>query len=150
VLVEQGDHRVGNPIDIELVRVLNQPMIHNHAEASLQLGLIRKANGFHTSPSFLCRQKRIVYRIGNIFQLQNAYIVTGKLTDAQTVTLDEALPLKPVKVRVVVEPLSPVPQRPYPAIMADIRERQRARGHQPPTPEEVDAYLQAERASWEA
>jgi len=33
-------------------------------------------------------------------------------------------------------------------VMETIRERQRLRGHQPPTKEEVDAYLQAERDSW--
>ena len=63
-------------------------------------------------------------------------------------TLDEALPLTPMKVRLVVEPLRPVPQRPYLEVMADIRQRQRARSHQPPTREEVDVYLQAERDSW--
>jgi hypothetical protein len=74
--------------------------------------------------------------------------VTGTLTDDHTVTLDEALPLTPMKVRLVVEPLRSVSQRPYLEVMADIRQRQWARGHQPPTREEVDAYLQAERDSW--
>lgn len=81
--------------------------------------------------------------------MQNAYIVTGKLTDDHTVTLDESLPLTPMKVRVVVEPLSYVPQRSYPEVIAAIRQRQHSRGHQPPTKEEVDAYLRAERESWE-
>ncbi|MBI3990051.1 MAG: hypothetical protein HY347_10605 [candidate division NC10 bacterium] len=80
--------------------------------------------------------------------MHNAYIVTGTLTNARTVKLDEALPLKPTKVRLVVEPLSPVFQRPYKEVLAEIRERQRARGHQPPTREEVDTYLRAERESW--
>ena len=80
--------------------------------------------------------------------MNNTYIVTGTLTDERTVTLDEALPLTPMKVRLVVGPLRPVPQRPYLEVMADIRQRQRARGHQPPTREEVDVYLQAERDSW--
>jgi hypothetical protein len=80
--------------------------------------------------------------------MHSAYIVTGTLTDAQTVTLDEALPLTPTKVRLVVEPLSPVSTCQYREVIANIRERQRARGHQPPTREEVDAYLQAERDSW--
>ncbi len=43
----------------------------------------------------------------------NTYIVTGTLTDDHTVTLDEALPLTPMKVRLVVEPFRSVPQRPY-------------------------------------
>lgn len=82
--------------------------------------------------------------------MNNTYIVTGTLTDERTVTLDEALPLTltPMKVRLVVGPLRSAPQRPYLEVMADIRQRQQARGHQPPTREEVDAYLQAERDSW--
>jgi hypothetical protein len=80
--------------------------------------------------------------------MRNAYIVTGRLTDARTVTLDEALPLESAKVRLVVEPLSPTLPRPYQEVMADIRQRQQARGHQPPLREEVDAYVQSERESW--
>ena len=37
--------------------------------------------------------------------MRHAYIVTGTLTDAYTLTLDEAIPLMSQKVRVVVEPL---------------------------------------------
>jgi hypothetical protein len=81
--------------------------------------------------------------------MHSAYIVTGTLIDAQTVSLDEALPLIPTKVRLVVEPLLSAPPRQYQEVIAEIRERQRTRGHQPPTREEVDAYLQAERDSWE-
>ena len=81
--------------------------------------------------------------------MQNAYIVTGTLTNERTVTLDEALPLTETKVRLVVEPLASTSQRSYPEIMAAIRKRQAARGHQPPTVQEVDAYLQSERDSWE-
>ena len=43
----------------------------------------------------------------------------------------------------------PKPQRPYQEVIAEIRSRQHARGHQPPRREEVDTYLQAERESWE-
>ena len=85
---------------------------------------------------------------GEVIPMHNAYIVTGTLTDAQTVTLDEPLPLTPTKVRLVVEPLLPASPRRYQEVVAEIRERQRARGHQPPSREEVDAYLQAERDSW--
>jgi hypothetical protein len=80
--------------------------------------------------------------------MHNAYIVTGTLTNERTVTLDEALPLTPTKVRLVVEPLGAVSHHSYQEVMAAIRERQAARGHQPPTTEEVDTYLQAERDSW--
>jgi hypothetical protein len=81
--------------------------------------------------------------------MHKVYIVTGTLTDVHTVTLDEALPLKQVKVRLVVEPLEPDSQRPYQEVIAEIRERQRTRGHQPAAQEEVDGYLQTERDSWE-
>ena len=76
------------------------------------------------------------------------FVVTGKLTDEHTVMLDEALPLSPTRVRLVLEPLSPESRRPYREVMADIRRRQKARGHLPPSREEVDGYLRAERESW--
>jgi hypothetical protein len=80
--------------------------------------------------------------------MHNAYIVTGTLTNERTVTLDEALPLTATKVRLVIEPLGPASHRSYQEIVAAIRERQAARGYQPPIPEEVDTYLQTERDSW--
>ncbi len=80
--------------------------------------------------------------------METAYIVTGTLTDDHTVTLDEAVPLPQGKVRLSVEPLSPTPKRPHDEVIAEIRERQRARGHQPRTREEIDAGIRAERDSW--
>ena len=80
--------------------------------------------------------------------MHNAYIVTGTLTDERTVALDEALPLTPTRVRLVVELLAPVSQSPYQEIVAEIRKRQQARGYQPPTKEEVATYLRTERDSW--
>jgi hypothetical protein len=81
--------------------------------------------------------------------MQNAYIVTGMLHDSHTVMLDESLPLTPMKVRLVVEPLATTCQRPYQEVIAEIRKRQQDRGHQPSTREDVDTYLQAERDRWE-
>lgn len=46
------------------------------------------------------------------------------------------------------ESLWPASQHTYLEVMEDIRRRQQARGHRPPTKEEVDTYLQAERESW--
>jgi hypothetical protein len=80
-------------------------------------------------------------------KMQNAYIVTGSLIDAHTVTLDEALPLTPVKVRLAVEPLETKSRRSYHEVMAEIRQRQQARGHQPPTREAVDTYDASARLS---
>ena len=82
--------------------------------------------------------------------METAYIVTGTLTDDHTVTLDEALPLAQGKVRLSVEPLpvDPPAKRPHDEVIAEIWARQKARGHQPRTREEIDAYIQAERDSW--
>ena len=80
--------------------------------------------------------------------MAKAYVLTGTLKDEQTVTLDEALPLTPGRFRLTLEPLQPEVRKPYLEVVAGIRQRQRARGHQPRTREEVDAYLSAERESW--
>ncbi len=79
--------------------------------------------------------------------METAYIVTGTLTDEHTVKLDEALPLAQGRVRLSVEPLpaEPPAKRTHAEVIAEIRERQRARGHQPRSREEIDAYIQAER-----
>jgi hypothetical protein len=77
------------------------------------------------------------------------YAVTGRLISAQTITLDQALPLAPTKVRVVVEPLAPAHPRPYREVMAAIQARQARRGHRPRSRSEVDASLRDERASWD-
>ena len=81
--------------------------------------------------------------------MQTAYIVTGTLSDEQTVKLDEALPLAQMKVRLTVEPLAPAPKRPHDEVIAEIWARPQARGHKPRTREEIDADLQAERDSWD-
>lgn len=80
--------------------------------------------------------------------MQTAYVVTGKVTDARTIELDELLSTGRVKVRVIVEVL-PEPRRSHEEVMSEIREGQRLRGHKPRTREEVDAALQAERDSWD-
>lgn len=81
--------------------------------------------------------------------MQTAYIVTGTLNDDQTVTLDEALPLEPMKVRLSIEPLAPKPSRTHDEVIGEIWERQQKRGYQPPTRAEIDDYLKAERDSWD-
>jgi len=81
--------------------------------------------------------------------MQTAYITTGTLNDDQTVTLDEALPLEPMKVRLSIEPLAPKLSRTHDEVISEIWERQQRRGYQPPTRAEVDAYLIAERESWD-
>jgi hypothetical protein len=85
--------------------------------------------------------------------VRDAYVVTGTLTDGRTVALDEGLPLGPTRVRVVIEPL-PAGEtgglRPYRDVVAEIRRRQRQRGHRPPARETVDALIRAEREGWDA
>jgi hypothetical protein len=81
--------------------------------------------------------------------MHNAYIVTGELTDDRTVTLDESLPLKPTRVRLIVEPVPAPATSSYSEVMKLIRERQTGRGFQPRTRAEVDASLHTERASWD-
>jgi hypothetical protein len=81
--------------------------------------------------------------------MQSAYIVTGSVTDERTLRLDEALPVKAGKVRVTVEVL---PAEPGPAlgeVLDRIHQGQQARGFVPPTRAAIDAYLQAERDSWD-
>ena len=82
--------------------------------------------------------------------MQQAYVVTGSLSSGRVVELDEALPVTVAKVRVTVEVLEiPPPPPPHAEFMAKMHEEQRKRGFVPPTREEVDAYLKAERESWD-
>ncbi len=85
--------------------------------------------------------------------MTESYVVTGTMTDPRTVTLDEPLAIESQRVRITVEPVTPEPvvptsKRPYLEVMEEIRQAQRLRGHKPRTKEEVDAYIQAERDSW--
>lgn len=80
--------------------------------------------------------------------MKRAYVVTGTLSDAQTVALDEPITLSSAKVRLVIEPLESAPARTYREVMAAIRADQAARGHRPPSRAEVDAWVVAERDAW--
>jgi hypothetical protein len=81
--------------------------------------------------------------------MQQAYVVTGSLTDGQTLKLDEALPWVRGKVRVTIEVIPATSTEPLEEFMARLHQQQKERGHVPPTREEVDAYLKAERESWD-
>ncbi len=82
--------------------------------------------------------------------MTNAYIVTGTLTDANTVKLDEPLPVSAGKVRVIVEPSEQQasPKQSWPEYLADLRKRQAARGHVPRSAAEIEAQIREERESW--
>lgn len=76
-------------------------------------------------------------------------IVTGILIDDRTVTLDKPLRLPPTKVRLAIEPLDANQHRLYrPDVIVHIHAAQAARGYRPPTREEVDQRVQAERDGW--
>ena len=76
-------------------------------------------------------------------------IVTGTLIDDRTVALDRPVELRPMKVRVAIEPLDEKNRRPYrPDIISEIYAAQVARGHRPPNREEVDRRVQSERDAW--
>jgi hypothetical protein len=81
--------------------------------------------------------------------MQQAYVVTGSLTDSRTVRLDEPIPASGCKVRVIVELADTARKMSNEEFLAWLRERQEARGHIPRTREEVDASLRAERDSWD-
>jgi hypothetical protein len=81
--------------------------------------------------------------------MQQAYVVTGSLSDSRTVRLDEPIPVPSGKVRVIVEVAEIVPKMSHEEFLAWLRERQEARGHVPRTREEVDASLRADRDSWD-
>ena len=80
--------------------------------------------------------------------MQKSYVVTGTLTDGQTVTLDESVPVPGERVRLTIEPISLHAGTSYRETMAAIRERQKARGHRPPSRSEIDARVEDERDSW--
>jgi hypothetical protein len=76
-------------------------------------------------------------------------IRTGTLIDDRTVALDKPLSLRPMKVRVAIEPLDEKQRRPYrPEVISSIHAAQAARGYRPPSREEVDRCIQSERDSW--
>ena len=85
--------------------------------------------------------------------MTNTYVLTGTLTDPQTVKLSEPLPVPPgdelrLTVEVVRETSTRGNSADFLAKLAKIREDQRLSGHVPMTREEIDAYLTGERNSW--
>jgi hypothetical protein len=64
--------------------------------------------------------------------------------------LDEPIPLALGKVRVIVEQVPNAPKADLAVFERTLRERQTARGHVPRTKEEIDAYVKAERDSWDS
>jgi hypothetical protein len=83
--------------------------------------------------------------------MSEAYTGTGTLSDGNTVTLDQPVPLPPGRVRVTVEPLpGHEPERDLRSQLGAIRERLRASGYRFRTKAEIDAQIAAERSSWDS
>lgn len=81
--------------------------------------------------------------------MQPSYVMTATVNDDHTLTLDEALPISKGKVRLIVEVLPMESKHSFMEVMEKIWAGQRARGHIPPTREEVDARIREERNSWD-
>jgi hypothetical protein len=81
--------------------------------------------------------------------MQQAYLVTGSLTDSRTIHLDEPVPVSSGKVRVIVEVGETARKMSHQEFLTWLDERQKARGHVPRTREEVDASVRTERESWD-
>ena len=76
-------------------------------------------------------------------------IITGRLIDDHTVSLDKPTRLRPMQVSIAIEPLAEGKLRHYrPEIIAQIHAAQAARGYRPPSREEVDQRIHSERDSW--
>ena len=80
--------------------------------------------------------------------MAKAYTTTGNLSNGRVVRLDEPVPLPDARVRIMIEPFVAAPTGAYAQVIGELRQRQAARGHLPPTRDEVDAYVRAERDSW--
>ena len=73
---------------------------------------------------------------------------TGHMIDAHTMHLKDPVPEMNRELSITVrDNVAEVPKDIF-AALEWIRESQRKRGHSPPTREEVDAYIKAERDSW--
>lgn len=81
--------------------------------------------------------------------MNNAYVVTGTLSNCKTLQLDEPLPISTGKVRIMVELVQTVkPKQAWQEVLRKISADQNARGHVPMSTEEVESHIKSERASW--
>ena len=80
--------------------------------------------------------------------MSEGYVRTGRLKNGRQLELDEEVPLTDTQVRVTIEPLGRQSKRSVQDVTAEIRRRQRERGHVPPRRDDVDRYIAEERATW--
>ena len=69
------------------------------------------------------------------------HVVTGTMTDTRTITLDAAVPINGVRVRVTVEEMTTAPRPTMQEAVAEIRRRQKERGFVPMNTAEVEAFF---------
>lgn len=95
-----------------------------------------------------CKSASIRVQLG--VDMAKVYQVIGSTEDGTTIVLDAPLPVRG-RLKMQVEPV-PLAEAPTVArmreVLAAIHERQRARGHKPPTAEEVDDYIKQLRSEW--
>lgn len=82
--------------------------------------------------------------------MTNAYVVSGVLGNAGTIHLNEPLPITSGEVRVTVEVIGPSKPKPtFQEVMEKVWADQKARGHVPPTTEEVAERIREAREGWD-
>jgi hypothetical protein len=82
--------------------------------------------------------------------MSELYTTTGTLSDKQTILLENPVPWPPGRVRVTIETLPTAkPNGTFLSKLAAIRQQLKAQGHRFRSKEEIDAQIEAERASWE-
>jgi len=74
------------------------------------------------------------------------YEATGATDDGATIVLDTPLPVRG-RVKVQVEAQNEEAQNLW-EFLETLHAQQRARGHVPPTPEEVESYIRELRSEW--
>jgi hypothetical protein len=83
--------------------------------------------------------------------MSEAYTGVGTLSDEKTVILDKPVSLPPGRVRVIVERLADEqPEDNWLDRLRTIRRALSESGYRPRTRKEIDAYLSAERDSWDS
>lgn len=88
------------------------------------------------------------YTLKGVIALSKTYEAIGTIEDGSTIVLETPLPVRGrVRVRIQTETdeyESTLADRE--AILQAIHERQRARGHKPMSPEEIEAYIRESRS----
>lgn len=81
--------------------------------------------------------------------MSDRFEITGHMIDGQTVALDRPIPISGDVNIVVVPRQTTEPSESLAEFLDRIHADQKARGHVPPTREEVERYIEEERNSWD-